>query len=349
MENQIDRSQEMQATLKEFGTYIQQERLQKGYRIEDITTYLKISPQILKAIEEGDIFSLPHIVYTKGFIRSYAQFLGIGEHKLESLFHNIDGNETSTVEEEEEYALPRRHSVSPIWIIAIVCIGLFTGLWFYRHDLGLNLLESLNQSLRSNSTTTTTTTKVKTPEHTETSSVPIVSLTDKRKKEKLLGEEISLDNKSDTIIAEPVSIDTTLEATTPKQSDQVEKNPVQKEEKNRKNESNQLSNGSSSKETVSKNDTTTELVHINKPGRKNIVILKGLEECWVHSTADTTETRQFYVQQGQMFALSFSKNLVLKLGNAGGVELKYNGEKLPPVGRSGQVKTITLPLISAKN
>ena len=89
-----------------------------------------------------------------------------------------------------------------------------------------------------------------------------------------------------------------------------------------------------------------EPVHINKPGRKNIVVLKVLEDCWVHSTADKIETRQFYVQQGQLFALSFSNSLVLKLGNAGGIELKYNGEKLPPVGRSGQVKTITLPLVS---
>ena len=48
------------------------------------------------------------------------------------------------------------------------------------------------------------------------------------------------------------------------------------------------------------------------------VIITATEECWVHSNADHTDTRQFSLRKGDTFALTFSKSLELKLGNAGG-------------------------------
>ncbi|MEG6594164.1 DUF4115 domain-containing protein, partial [Desulfovibrio sp. 1188_IL3213] len=73
------------------------------------------------------------------------------------------------------------------------------------------------------------------------------------------------------------------------------------------------------------------------------VIITATEECWVHSSADNTDTRQFSLRKGDTFALTFSKSLELKLGNAGGVRIRYDGEELPPVGGSGQVRTLTFP------
>lgn len=73
------------------------------------------------------------------------------------------------------------------------------------------------------------------------------------------------------------------------------------------------------------------------------LIITAVEECWVHSNADKTDTRQFSLRKGDTFALTFSKSLELKLGNAGGVRLRYDGSDLPAPGTSGQVKTIVFP------
>ena len=73
------------------------------------------------------------------------------------------------------------------------------------------------------------------------------------------------------------------------------------------------------------------------------LIITATEECWVHSNADNTDTRQFSLRKGDTFALTFNKSLELKLGNAGGVRLRYDGEELPPAGASGQVRTLTFP------
>lgn len=73
------------------------------------------------------------------------------------------------------------------------------------------------------------------------------------------------------------------------------------------------------------------------------IVLTAEAECWVHANADGTDTRQFSLKAGETFAMPFKKSMVLKLGNAGGVKIKYDGVELPPQGASGQVKTVTLP------
>ena len=79
-----------------------------------------------------------------------------------------------------------------------------------------------------------------------------------------------------------------------------------------------------------------------RENQRNLVII-ALAECWVHSTADNTDTRQFSLRKGDTFALTFSKRLVLRLGNAGGVRIRLDGQDLGPPGEVGQVKTLTFP------
>ena len=79
------------------------------------------------------------------------------------------------------------------------------------------------------------------------------------------------------------------------------------------------------------------------PAGQHKLIITATEECWIHSSADKTDTRQFSLRKGDTFALTFSKSLELKLGNAGGVRLRYDGEELPQAGQSGQVRNLTFP------
>jgi cytoskeleton protein RodZ len=78
-------------------------------------------------------------------------------------------------------------------------------------------------------------------------------------------------------------------------------------------------------------------------GAPHTIIITALAECWVHSDADGTDTRQFSLRKGDTFVLPFNEKLVLKLGNAGGVRIRFNGRDLPPPGESGQVKTFVFP------
>ena len=77
-------------------------------------------------------------------------------------------------------------------------------------------------------------------------------------------------------------------------------------------------------------------------GTHRIVVI-ALADCWVHSSADDSDVRQFSLHKGQTFALTFAKRLTLKLGNAGGVRIRYNGQEQPAPGESGQVRTLVFP------
>ena len=79
------------------------------------------------------------------------------------------------------------------------------------------------------------------------------------------------------------------------------------------------------------------------PAENHKLIITAIEECWVHSNSDKTDTRQFSLRKGDTFALTFADSLELKLGNAGGVRLRYDGRDMPPAGTSGQVRTIVFP------
>jgi transcriptional regulator with XRE-family HTH domain len=63
--------------LRSFGDDFKQARETRGIRLEAVADATRIAPRHLKALERGDIAALPAAPFTKGYIRAYAQFLGI--------------------------------------------------------------------------------------------------------------------------------------------------------------------------------------------------------------------------------------------------------------------------------
>jgi cytoskeletal protein RodZ len=56
---------------------LKQARLDSGKTLEEISDSLKIRKQYLLALEEGDFQSMPAAVYVKGYLKLYANYLGI--------------------------------------------------------------------------------------------------------------------------------------------------------------------------------------------------------------------------------------------------------------------------------
>jgi cytoskeletal protein RodZ len=65
------------ATDHRFGEELRRERLVRDITLEEISAATKISVRLLKALEESDLSRLPAPAFTRGFIRSYALFIGI--------------------------------------------------------------------------------------------------------------------------------------------------------------------------------------------------------------------------------------------------------------------------------
>ena len=68
--------------LRELGEYLKRTRETKGKTIEEVVDATKIRSRYLKAIEDGDFKVLPGIVYARGFVRGYADHLGLDGAKI---------------------------------------------------------------------------------------------------------------------------------------------------------------------------------------------------------------------------------------------------------------------------
>lgn len=63
--------------MSEIGEVLRKAREEKGLRLVDVQEKTMIRTKYLKAMEEDDYSSLPEDVYARGFLRSYARFLGV--------------------------------------------------------------------------------------------------------------------------------------------------------------------------------------------------------------------------------------------------------------------------------
>src|SRR6266568_7051373 len=68
---------QLYAELASFGEELRREREIRGISLKEIADATKISRRFLEAIERNDHRTLPAPVFTRGFIREYARYLGL--------------------------------------------------------------------------------------------------------------------------------------------------------------------------------------------------------------------------------------------------------------------------------
>jgi len=73
-------------TLEELGDLLRQERERREMSLETAASEMKISKRYLIALEEARTEHLPHPVYAKGFLKSYARLLGLDPEELGAVF-----------------------------------------------------------------------------------------------------------------------------------------------------------------------------------------------------------------------------------------------------------------------
>lgn len=65
-----------------FGEHLKQIREQKGLSVEDLAQHTKISARFINAMEAENFDSLPGGVFNRGFVKSYAKYCGVDEREL---------------------------------------------------------------------------------------------------------------------------------------------------------------------------------------------------------------------------------------------------------------------------
>ena len=92
-------------TLADFGALLRERRIHKGLTEENVAAQLKITSRLVKAIEEGDMESMPHAVYARGFIRAYAKLLAVDASVTHAACALLKDPEEELREQEEQTLL----------------------------------------------------------------------------------------------------------------------------------------------------------------------------------------------------------------------------------------------------
>ncbi|MFB2834189.1 helix-turn-helix domain-containing protein [Floridanema evergladense] len=72
--------------LAEMGDYLRHLREEQALSLDDVASITKVPARMLNAIEQGKLEPLPEPVYIKGFIKRYADALGLNGSEFASVF-----------------------------------------------------------------------------------------------------------------------------------------------------------------------------------------------------------------------------------------------------------------------
>ena len=115
------------------GEKLRQAREERGVTITEVAEQTRISPHYIELIEQDDYRTLPGGIFNKGFIKSYAKYVGVDESEALQDYSRLITAQTGDASDDPKTYRPEvltddRASASrlPTVIIAVVILGLMT-------------------------------------------------------------------------------------------------------------------------------------------------------------------------------------------------------------------------------
>lgn len=266
------------------GQQLKAAREQKGVSIEKAAEATKVRAEILRALEADNYSEMPAPVYTKGFLKIYAQYLGLDAHAIREQYDQI-GRSTAAPAPTPPQPLHTAathlqqspvdriiSSVATMWsmwaLVGAIVVVLVLIIW---------VVISATHRTRTPSSSVTTVTKT-----TEAASTNLPA----------------------------TSSDAYIRPIQPRAGilDSVSTNPPPK--------------------------TTSSLP---APAKAPLVLsIRLTEDSWIEVVADGRTFPHRTQKAGWEKEWSAQKSIVLRVGNAGGVQAKLNGQDLGPLGKRAQ-------------
>src|SRR3954466_3698230 len=118
-------------------------RLSLGYELSEIALALRIRLAYLEAIEEGRFNDLPGATYANGFLRTYAEHLGLDPQLVLRRFkEETSGGLTAKPELYLPKPVPEsRIPGGALLLLAVVLAGSAYGGWYYINSTGRELVD----------------------------------------------------------------------------------------------------------------------------------------------------------------------------------------------------------------
>lgn len=311
-------------TLQEMGQLIREQRETTGLSIEDVAGRIKVSARTLRAIESGSVEGLPHAVYTKGFVRSFALAVGMPPEELHSRLHQAFPPEAFDDAKPEPGPLVRPltpsglgRKIAFLVLLLVMLAGLAAGGWYIVAAYGDEIMKRVKQPFsavtplpESGINGTAALTGMPTLDRADLAEVASNSSgRNAAQSPSVLSQEGA---------AAPLAPAASASSAAQAASAAVKPSPPAQTET----------------PPTPRGETSTAT---------QTVLISARTPCWVGSKADGGAGRQYTVKAGESFTLTFKKSLELVLGNPEGVDILYNGKPYQPAYNPGERARFALP------
>jgi cytoskeleton protein RodZ len=321
-----------------FGDRLKKEREQRGVTLDDISLNTKIGTRLLRALEEEKFEQLPGGIFNKGFVRAYARHLGLDEDQTVADYMTAAGATQPPAPEQagpfpvqvpEERKAPtkdrrmratgessRRDAAADIpWgILAIVLLVVAIALagWSYLH-------------------------RPPEPEKTHVAPAP---------------------TSQSSPASSSATSDSGAHSATPPPAEKSESAPQSQTAPPQNTDTNPQNNNPAPATPI---PTTEQMQSRRSPvspaGLQTSVSGQGLtpipgmfsvrlkgnddsEECWVSISVDGQPPVEATLVEPYERVVQAKNQITVKAGNAGALDVFFNGKKLPSQGGYGTVKTL---------
>lgn len=310
----------------ELGTLLREERERKGLTIQDLSERIKLAPRTIAFIESGTKSELPHAVYVKGFVKSYAMVVGLDPEELGAMVDVAYKEEL-----EEEVAEPvvsrreRKGISGKLIVIIVLVIALAVAGYFF--------VQSSSADLSSDDATV---------------EVPVQPKPAAPEK----AEPVEPVEKAETVTPAPAVKEAPAQvekeakpepkvvAEAPKKAAKVTPKPTVAKAKPAPAPKTVAKTPVVAPADVAEKKQAEQVAEKAPAGPMHLLRIQATADCWIEATGDGFPRKEFLLRDGEGHTVSFPNNLALRLGNSGGISLTLDGVPYPFNGTDGKVRTV---------
>lgn len=77
--------------------------------------------------------------------------------------------------------------------------------------------------------------------------------------------------------------------------------------------------------------------------KEQVLTIKAKRDVWIKAQIDEEPVYDFLLKENELHGLKAKRQVKLLLGNAGSLNIVYNGKDIGEIGPEGQVKSIVFP------
>lgn len=346
--------------LRELGALLKTERERQGISVNHITDQIKISRTALIAIEEGEENKLPHPVYAKGFIKNYARILNLDAEEINQTLSAIfeveeDAGMRPVYQESRETVTSIKAGAggakksSSLGIVFLLLLLLAGGALWYFYFLAPNAALTKDDAAPRTEMTDRVAPDASQPGGAQplpeqpapadamanTLDNPVAPDASQPVASQDLPASDSLEGRQ-TMAGEPSASEQALSAEIPEAPAADQPSLVQAADSGQSG----LSADQPQTEGLPVSDPETSGNNVILGEGPNVVEITAKEKCWLEAAVDGGAMNETTLLKGQRLTGQFEDVLLVRLGNAGGVEIRFNGKPYAFEGAGGQVKTL---------